>query len=114
MHPGTSVDLGGYRKLSTTACEPRAGCALGRLTPLAIDCAHVLLTLPLCNVPENPVAAAAARYQRQLQHILDRSSPHATARWGALAALALLYALRVFLLKGFYIVTYGERNLWSR
>ncbi len=46
-------------------------------------------------------------FDQRLQHYLDKSSPHVSARWGALAGVMLLYALRVFLIKGFYIVTYG-------
>ncbi len=45
--------------------------------------------------------------KRQLQHALDRSVPMLLARWLALAALLTLYVVRVYLLKGFYIVSYG-------
>lgn len=55
----------------------------------------------------NPVAAAAARLNARLQHLLDRSTPYAPARWAGWGTLLLLYALRVYLLAGFYIVTYG-------
>ena len=44
---------------------------------------------------------------RRIQHALDATVPHTGARWGATAGLALLYALRVWALGGFYIVTYG-------
>ena len=56
---------------------------------------------------ENPVAKLAAQYNQKLQFYLDKSTPHAPARWGSLAGGVLLYILRVWLLKGFYIVTYG-------
>ena len=47
---------------------------------------------------------SAARTQRQLaqrfQILLDKSSPHITARWCALALSVLLYVLRVWYLRG--------------
>jgi hypothetical protein len=42
-----------------------------------------------------------------LQRLLDRSTPHVTYRWGTLLVVLLLYTLRVWFLRGFYIVTYG-------
>ena len=43
----------------------------------------------------------------QFQVLLDKSTPHTAPRWLALAALFLLYGVRVYYLQGFYIVTYG-------
>jgi hypothetical protein len=45
--------------------------------------------------------------QRQMQTVLDRSTPHLVPRWLLLAALLTFYLVRVFRLQGFYIVTYG-------
>jgi hypothetical protein len=56
---------------------------------------------------ENPVAVAVAKANQRLQQLLDRSTPHAGPRWAAWGVLLLLYLLRVYLLAGFYIVTYG-------
>ncbi|XP_040871281.1 protein RER1A isoform X2 [Glycine max] len=44
---------------------------------------------------------------RQFQHLLDKSTPHVGRRWLGFAAVALLYALRVYLVQGFYVVSYG-------
>jgi hypothetical protein len=56
-------------------------------------------------------AAAAAKWRtdasRAFQYYLDRSTPHATGRWIGTLAVAAIYALRVYLVQGFYIVTYG-------
>lgn len=46
-------------------------------------------------------------FDQRFQYYLDRSSPHVSARWGALAVMMAFYLLRVFLIKGFFIVTYG-------
>ncbi|KAL4440327.1 hypothetical protein ABPG75_003328 [Micractinium tetrahymenae] len=53
--------------------------------------------------PPNPLQPLA----RRLQVLLDKSTPHTLYRWLGLVAVLLLYAVRVYLLKGFYIVTYA-------
>jgi hypothetical protein len=54
-----------------------------------------------------PVSAASTRYERKLQAFLDASVPHIAARWAFFVFVVVLYTVRVLLLKGFYIVTYG-------
>ena len=44
---------------------------------------------------------------RKVQYLLDKSSPHVLFRWLGFAVLLSLYLLRVFLLNGWFIVTYG-------
>uniref|UniRef100_A0ACD5VFB2 Uncharacterized protein n=2 Tax=Avena sativa TaxID=4498 RepID=A0ACD5VFB2_AVESA len=55
--------------------------------------------------------AAAAKWRsdasRAFQYYLDRSTPHATGRWVGTLVVAAIYALRVFMVHGFYIVSYG-------
>ncbi|XP_059647661.1 protein RER1A-like [Cornus florida] len=41
------------------------------------------------------------------QFYLDKTTPHAVYRWVGTVVLAFIYAVRVFYLQGFYIVTYG-------
>lgn len=55
----------------------------------------------------SPLAPFVTSLQRKTQRLLDASTPHVGRRWGALAALVLAYALRVWSLQGFYIVTYA-------
>ena len=61
--------------------------------------------------PGSASAPSASRLskslQTRLQYYLDKSTPHYTWRWLALAAVVLLYGVRVYFLKGFYIVTYA-------
>jgi len=51
------------------------------------------------------------RLQRSLslkfQSLIDASSPHYIVRWIFLLFLCLTYCIRVYVLQGFYIVTYG-------
>ncbi|XP_041999579.1 protein RER1A-like [Salvia splendens] len=62
---------------------------------------------------DGPSAAAAALDQRRhelsklFQHYLDKSTPHSLYRWIGTVCLVLLYAVRVYYVQGFYIVTYG-------
>ncbi|KAL0924554.1 hypothetical protein M5K25_005392 [Dendrobium thyrsiflorum] len=46
-------------------------------------------------------------FSRAFQYYLDRSTPHRVGRWLGTLAVALIYLLRVYLLQGFYIITYG-------
>ncbi|KAG0462545.1 hypothetical protein HPP92_021021 [Vanilla planifolia] len=46
-------------------------------------------------------------FSRDFQYYLDRSTPHPVGRWLGTAGVVLIYLLRVYLLQGFYIVTYG-------
>ncbi|KAI9230510.1 MAG: retrieval of early ER protein Rer1 [Piptocephalis tieghemiana] len=51
-------------------------------------------------------ARSHAFFQRY-QSLLDRTTPHVGARWGATALLLVLFLLRVLLSQGWYIVTYA-------
>ena len=56
---------------------------------------------------KNPVVEARKSFNIKLQQLLDKSAPHKLYRWLALFTLIALYALRVWYLRGFYIVSYG-------
>ncbi|OAY35509.1 protein RER1A [Manihot esculenta] len=47
--------------------------------------------------------AVSQRYQ----HLLDKTVPYILYRWIACLFVALIYALRVYLVQGFHIITYG-------
>jgi hypothetical protein len=61
----------------------------------------------------NDGASAAALNQwrhdtwRLFQFYLDKTTPFSVYRWIGTAVLGLLYALRVYYIQGFYIVSYG-------
>ncbi|XP_074308790.1 protein RER1A-like isoform X1 [Silene latifolia] len=56
-------------------------------------------------------AAMASRWSfmvsQRFQHLLDKSTPFILYRWIALFFLAFIYALRVYFVEGFYVVSYG-------
>jgi hypothetical protein len=56
---------------------------------------------------ESTVADVQQVFRRRYQHLLDRTVVYPGARWAGFAALVVLYGLRVYYLKGWYIVTYG-------
>lgn len=56
---------------------------------------------------EPDTAGFYAKGSAKWQYLLDKSSPHIAYRWISFAMLFSFYALRVFALNGWYIVTYG-------
>lgn len=46
-------------------------------------------------------------WSRQFQHLLDRSTVYVLSRWIGFGVCLLMYCLRVYLVNGWYIVTYG-------
>ncbi|KAJ6803340.1 protein RER1B-like [Iris pallida] len=54
-----------------------------------------------------PFAKWRSDTSRHFQHFLDRSTPHPVGRWLGTLAIASIYALRCYLIQGFYIVSYG-------
>ncbi|KAH9615746.1 hypothetical protein KSS87_023519 [Heliosperma pusillum] len=56
-------------------------------------------------------AAMASRWSfmvsQRFQHLLDKSTPFILYRWISLFFLAFFYALRVYFVEGFYVVSYG-------
>ena len=56
---------------------------------------------------EEKVAGFAERIASKWQFLLDKSSPLITARWVGCVVSLYTYILRVYLVNGWYIVTYG-------
>ena len=48
-----------------------------------------------------------AKVNQRLQVFLDKATPHSKARWASAAGLLVFYALRIYLISGFYIITYA-------
>lgn len=54
-----------------------------------------------------PLAQWRNDFSRAFQYYLDRSTPHTLERWLGTLAAAAIYVLRVYYVRGFYIVSYG-------
>ena len=46
-------------------------------------------------------------FERKWQEYKDRSTIYTKGRWGSFAALLLIYCVRVYMLNGWFIITYG-------
>ncbi|XP_055833539.1 protein RER1A-like [Solanum dulcamara] len=44
---------------------------------------------------------------QRYQHLLDKSTPQVLYRWIFFAAIAFIFVVRVFMVQGFYIITYA-------
>ncbi|KAL6224859.1 hypothetical protein ACLB2K_003714 [Fragaria x ananassa] len=86
MDPGAAGV--GLAAATTTADDPSSS-SLGSSTPL------------------DAVQAWTFGVSRRYQHLLDKSTPHVLHRWLGTLAVALVYVLRVYLVEGFYVVSYG-------
>ncbi|KVH87874.1 protein RER1A-like [Cynara cardunculus var. scolymus] len=59
---------------------------------------------------ETPAAAVqrwAFLVSQRYQHFLDKSTPFLLYRWIIFCAIAIIYAIRVFFVQGFYVVSYA-------
>jgi hypothetical protein len=56
---------------------------------------------------DEPKAGMVEQFARKWQYLLDKASPHIMYRWVGFTAMLLLYVVRVYLVNGWYIVTYG-------
>jgi len=59
------------------------------------------------EIEDGPTGKFQAMIGRKWQHYLDQSAPHVGPRWGLTALVMLIYCLRVYLINGWYIITYG-------
>ncbi|XP_024972861.1 protein RER1B-like [Cynara cardunculus var. scolymus] len=57
--------------------------------------------------PVAPLAKWRNEFSRAFQYYLDKSTPLPVHRWLGTLAVAAVYILRVYYLRGFYIISYG-------
>eukprot|EP00620_Florenciella_sp_RCC1587_P015395 CAMPEP_0182568382 /NCGR_PEP_ID=MMETSP1324-20130603/9342_1 /TAXON_ID=236786 /ORGANISM="Florenciella sp., Strain RCC1587" /LENGTH=190 /DNA_ID=CAMNT_0024782517 /DNA_START=22 /DNA_END=594 /DNA_ORIENTATION=- len=57
--------------------------------------------------PPSALDSFNAQLNSKVQQWLDWSTPHIMARWAVFGGLVCLYALRVWFINGWYIITYG-------
>ena len=59
--------------------------------------------------PPNPLTSSTTyrKLERTYKYWVDKSVPHIWGRWLVLLVLIALYGIRIYFVKGFYIVTYA-------
>jgi len=62
---------------------------------------------PDADFEEGAAGKLQSNILRKWQHMLDISAPHTGPRWMVSVAVVLIYCLRVYLINGWYIITYG-------
>ena len=57
----------------------------------------------------NPLTSSTTyrKLERTYRYWVDKSVPHIWGRWLALLVLIALYSIRIYFVKGFYIITYA-------
>eukprot|EP00930_Biecheleria_cincta_P069400 TRINITY_DN57142_c0_g1_i1.p1 TRINITY_DN57142_c0_g1~~TRINITY_DN57142_c0_g1_i1.p1 ORF type:complete len:193 (+),score=15.50 TRINITY_DN57142_c0_g1_i1:38-616(+) len=56
---------------------------------------------------EEQPSALLESAQRKFQHYVDKSKVWPTSRWISLIILMIVYCIRIYLVRGFHVVTYG-------
>lgn len=54
-----------------------------------------------------PLAKWKNNISRVFQYYLDKATPYSLGRWMGTLVLTLIYVLRVYLIQGFYVVSYA-------
>ncbi|KAL1316213.1 hypothetical protein HN51_068433 [Arachis hypogaea] len=57
--------------------------------------------------PDGAISRWKFTVSRKYQHFLDKTTPHMLRRWIGSLIIACIYVLRVYLIQGFYVVSYG-------
>ncbi|ESQ53364.1 hypothetical protein EUTSA_v10026272mg [Eutrema salsugineum] len=57
--------------------------------------------------PADAVARLTHALSQRQQHLLDKTVPHVLYRWISCLVVVLIYAVRVYFVQGFYIITYA-------
>ncbi|VVB04505.1 unnamed protein product [Arabis nemorensis] len=57
--------------------------------------------------PADAVSRLIHAVSQRQQHLLDKTVPHVLYRWIACLCVVLIYFVRVYLVEGFYIITYA-------
>ncbi|KAJ6681953.1 PROTEIN RER1 [Salix koriyanagi] len=61
----------------------------------------------LSSTPATTISRCSYAVSRRYQHFLDQTVPHVLYRWLSCLIVVLIYAIRVYLVQGFYIITYS-------
>ncbi|KAH9299456.1 hypothetical protein KI387_031138, partial [Taxus chinensis] len=59
------------------------------------------------SIARSPAMQWKQTMSRRFQYYLDKSTPHPVPRWIFLLFVAAIYSLRIYYVKGFYVVAYA-------
>lgn len=59
------------------------------------------------STPSSAVTQLTASASQSFQHFLDKTTPFLLYRWIAFFFIAVLYVVRVYLVEGFYVISYA-------
>lgn len=100
----TGPRLGVRASCVTVVCGDRAA-SVGTLGAPAHRARHPTAT---ATVDLEPVPAPRTpRVDRKYQHLLDKTTPFVLGRWIFFAVVVALFSLRIYLVNGYFLVTYG-------
>ncbi|KAF2565512.1 hypothetical protein Bca4012_033010 [Brassica carinata] len=83
--------------------EPAVGVSASAPPPPATDD----LQSSNASSPADAAARLIHAVEQRQQHLLDKTVPHVLYRWIACLVVVLIYFVRVYLVEGFYIITYA-------
>ncbi|CAF1860923.1 unnamed protein product [Brassica oleracea] len=83
--------------------EPTVGVSASAPPPPATDD----LQSSNASSPADAAARLIHAVEQRQQHLLDKTVPHVLYRWIACLVVVLIYFVRVYLVEGFYIITYA-------
>merc|ERR1712087_83670 len=85
-------------------CETAKAVSVGR-APASRRCAAAMYVEE--DQEEGGVSRLQSAFGRKWQHWPDLSAPHTAPRWALSAVIMIIYCVRVYLINGWYIITYG-------
>ncbi|CAN6832357.1 unnamed protein product, partial [Brassica oleracea] len=91
------------RESASMESEPAVGVSASAPPPPATDD----LQSSNASSPADAAARLIHAVEQRQQHLLDKTVPHVLYRWIACLVVVLIYFVRVYLVEGFYIITYA-------
>ncbi|KAL0741310.1 hypothetical protein Bca4012_082823 [Brassica carinata] len=83
--------------------EPTVGVSAAAPAPAVTDD----LQSSNASSPADAAARLIHAVEQRQQHLLDKTVPHVLYRWIACLVVVLIYFVRVYMVEGFYIITYA-------
>lgn len=92
---------------TTASSVPPAAATTASVVPPAAATTDDNLQSSDSSSPADAVNRLIHAVSQRQQHLLDKTVPHVLYRWIACLCVVLIYFVRVYLVEGFYIITYA-------